>query len=169
MKFHCCNSVVSRNNWRVRSLKVKNTHEWMVNLLKSNHMLNNHLTYLHNNSMLPQPESTKNISSRYCSRVDLHLGQNLRNNEIPARTIHMSRPSLRSAIVAEHFTCGGRGVRFKMQPKVKIYCCRYFKFIVPSIVWEILSDEARSEMKSKSYVEHNENLFFVDVNRGWRS
>lgn len=95
------------------------------------HATHNHLAYLHNNRLLREHKNhfRKNFHHN-CSRLNLHLAQNLRNNGMPSHMIHMSHPSLRSELLAKHimrWSARAESSRFKMQQKVKIYCCSSFQ------------------------------------------
>ena len=104
----------------------------VVNSWKPNHMLNNHLSYLHNNQ-LPQ-ESMKFIFKIFhnCSSMNLHIARNLRYNGT-AFVIHMSSWWCLPAFIiittewGDGYSRGAWWEKIKMQPKVKIYCCRIFQ------------------------------------------
>lgn len=92
----------------------------LFNLLKSH----NHLAYLHNNRLPHRTKSTANhfrkIFHHDCSRANLHLAQNLRNNGRPPHLIHMISGSLRSSrLYVLRARASGGSLKVKMQPKVK--------------------------------------------------
>jgi hypothetical protein len=94
---------------------------WMLHLLKSHRKLNNHLTHLHDNRLREHKNHFE---------ITMNLGWICIEHKICV-LMKVAETGTQSDFVRR---CAAMEVRgqgeLKMQPKVKIYCCRIFKFIV---------------------------------------